>query len=420
MGYRKLDIESSTLNDVDYTQMRSFRLFWIGFFSFSLISILYAYNIIGTFLLNIGKISCVILMFFSFIQSTIIKFDSRLFRFLFWVYITWQIITIARGFSLDYEILVAYFSDNEFAYFAFIPFIIFLLSDNLYNYKYFIQFLIKLNYLFLAFFALFLFSVIKMVNYFEYDFYIIYTSISVGFLLLIYPYLCPKQKKMTILVWFLSFITVVIFARRNLIFSFLVFIALAYFLNYTYHSKKNVNKKFLLIFFSVVILLSGFFIYNTLKVSLFSTLDERLTVDSRERVTLMFFEDMTERDWLIGKGTAGVYYAPGIDNETSDYRRGIETGLLTVILKGGIVSLLLFWLIAFYAIYNGYYKTNNGFTKGAALLVLFWLIEMYPSGQFAFNIRYLQVWVCIGICISARLRSLTDEDVKYILIGDEK
>jgi hypothetical protein len=110
----------------------------------------------------------------------------------------------------------------------------------------------------------------------------------------------------------------------------------------------------------------------------------------------------------------GEYYCPGVD-PLKDTRFLIESGYLQTILKGGIISLVLFLMIAFPAIYLGILKSKNILSKASGTIVLLWLIDMFPWGMPAINIRYILVWTCIGICYSKAVRSLTDAEIKASL-----
>eukprot|EP00825_Cyclidium_porcatum_P051101 TRINITY_DN9290_c0_g1_i1.p1 TRINITY_DN9290_c0_g1~~TRINITY_DN9290_c0_g1_i1.p1 ORF type:complete len:146 (+),score=25.13 TRINITY_DN9290_c0_g1_i1:201-638(+) len=107
---------------------------------------------------------------------------------------------------------------------------------------------------------------------------------------------------------------------------------------------------------------------------------------------------MSTQDLIYGKGFDGTYYAPTI--EENDYRSIIECGYLQTILKGGIVNLALFLLIAVPAAFLGIVKSNNTIAMAAGTIIILWLIDMFPWGMPALSIRYILVWICIGICYS--------------------
>jgi hypothetical protein len=101
----------------------------------------------------------------------------------------------------------------------------------------------------------------------------------------------------------------------------------------------------------------------------------------------------------------------------SIYRRGIETDYLTIILKGGIISLGLMLLIVIPAIIKGLFQSKNLISKAAAIWIFFYLIDLYPSPVTAFSLNYLLVWISVGICYSKEMRGLSDIKIKEIFSG---
>jgi hypothetical protein len=130
-----------------------------------------------------------------------------------------------------------------------------------------------------------------------------------------------------------------------------------------------------------------------------------------------FFADMnTNKDWIFGRGINGSYYSfifeghmHNLDENNSlelkkGYRTEIESGYLFTILKIGILGLALKLILAFSAIYLGLFKSNNFFVKSCALIVLEWLVFMYPMGLSQFSMGYILFWLCIGACLSKETR----------------
>ncbi|MBL7935123.1 MAG: hypothetical protein JNM51_04860 [Bacteroidia bacterium] len=123
---------------------------------------------------------------------------------------------------------------------------------------------------------------------------------------------------------------------------------------------------------------------------------------------------MSTQDIIYGKGFYGTYYAPTIEEDV-DYRTIIESGYLQTILKGGILNLGLFLLIALPAAYLGIMKSNNAIAQAAGFIIVLWLIDMFPWGMPALNIRYILVWICIGMCYSKEICNLSETEIKSSL-----
>ena len=118
---------------------------------------------------------------------------------------------------------------------------------------------------------------------------------------------------------------------------------------------------------------------------------------------------MKTKDWIIGRGSDGEYFCPDIEeNQLTDYRNTIETGYLQTILKGGLISLILFLLIAIPAIIKGIFFSKNTLSKAAGIWILMNIINSYPTVVNGFDLPYLLVWISIGICYSQQIRNMPE------------
>ena len=149
--------------------------------------------------------------------------------------------------------------------------------------------------------------------------------------------------------------------------------------------------------------------YQTNKNGLFSFIIERGDEDTRTGVEIYLYQDLKMTDWIVGRGINGEYYCPDIEkNQLTDYRDYIETGYLQIILKGGIIRLALYLLIAIPAIILGFFYSKNLLSKASAIWIFIAIISLYPASVEKFYLQYLLVWISIGICYSKKLRYLPD------------
>lgn len=139
----------------------------------------------------------------------------------------------------------------------------------------------------------------------------------------------------------------------------------------------------------------------------------KIDYDSRSGVVENFYADMDTYTWIFGRGALGTYYDPNpIFEHINGIRSEIETGYLNMILKGGIIYLALYILVLFKAFYKGYFKTNNDFTKAFACICLITIIELIPYGIQSFNLKYLSIWIGVGLCLSRQVRQMTNNEIK--------
>jgi hypothetical protein len=192
------------------------------------------------------------------------------------------------------------------------------------------------------------------------------------------------------------------------------------YLLYVIYSK---NKVFIFYFSIVIITVVSLYavnIYNIKTNRVFSFVAERADEDTRTGVELYFYEDMKPMDWIIGRGINGKYYCPNVDeDEVSNYRSVIETGYLQIILKGGVVSLGLLLLITVPAIFKGIFYSSNILSKAAGIWILLALLSLYPATVDTFSMRYILMWISVGICYSKEIRNIPDSLITAKMRGED-
>jgi len=239
-----------------------------------------------------------------------------------------------------------------------------------------------------------------------------------GFLLLISHYIKIKRIQVcSLIVVVLSFLIATYMARRNIMLTFTGYMFAYFCLIFVFSKSFSIVKKIISVLFLTLLGTGLIFFFLSNADSTFSRISERALENSRDEVFLYYFADMSLKDLAVGKGMNGSYYAPGVDKENSfgsdsDYRPLIECGYLQMILKGGIINVIILLLTAIPAFIKGIFFSNNLFCKSAGFLVALWLIDMFPWGMPAMDIRYMLFWFCIGVCYNLELRSFSDDEVR--------
>ena len=240
-------------------------------------------------------------------------------------------------------------------------------------------------------------------------------SFACGFLLFTYVYHKTRRNFIALIALLATLLFATIQARRGLIFMFSLMFLISYFI-FVFNSKL----KILILYFSLFIaIIAAFSLTNNYKIkssNLFGYLLDRGSEDTRTGVEIYFYDDFKLQDWIIGRGIYGDYFAPNIEeNQETNNRSLIETGYLHTILKGGLISLVLFLLIAIPAIFKGLFSSRNILSKASAIWIAMALLNSYPTIQNAYNINYLLVWICIGICYNKEVRNINDKELIQIL-----
>ena len=393
-------------------ELKSINLFWIGFILHAIGYTITITYIINPVILQLLQLGAILLFVASSVRLIQFKFDNKYLQTLFVLYIAWTVTIILRATqfsSYDMKILLFLPYEGIFSYLA--PLIL-LFPRNLLYYKKAFDAAIILAVLYIVHDALVIGEIIDRGNDNGKGMLEVFTkslALPAGMVLLTYYY-HPKQRKiLAASVLFIAALLATYRARRSLLLMSINPLLFGYLL-YLINSKK----KFMIIFFSIFMalflaLFAESFINTDNDRGLFSSLMERGTTDTRTTVELCLYDDMEPMDWIIGKGLNGTYYCPNIEeNESMDYRTGIESDYLNTILKGGIIYLGLCLLIMIPAVFKGLFQSRNLLSKAAAIWILLYLLYLYPAPVSKFNANYLLVWMSVGICYSKMIRQLPE------------
>jgi hypothetical protein len=135
---------------------------------------------------------------------------------------------------------------------------------------------------------------------------------------------------------------------------------------------------------------------------------------SRGRVFQDFFEDFnTTSDWIFGRGIDGtVLRTINIDTGAENL---IENGILTIILKGGLIYMIPYVLLFLGAIYYGFFRSNNDLCKSLAAILLIHLVIMFQFNLPDYSSKYVFVWIAISTCFNPAIRALNNETLYMVL-----
>ena len=403
-------------------EARSLNLFWAGFIIY-----IFSYTLSIT-----GYVNYILFQTFQIIGLMLIIFPSLIFinfkiiedkylRNVFIIYCCWLLSLILRGivnFS-DYNYVKTFFLEPTYGGMLYFSPLLLLFPQKLAAYKKLFDVIFIFCIAYLIYDLLFLRDLInsdwgslqsQAVVELSSD-----ISFPCGFLLLTYAYQTSFKKIAAVVAIALTLLFSIIRARRGLILMTSGIIIASYLL-YFFTSKR----KSLVIYLSILgVILSSMYalaIYKPNK-QVFGSIMERGVEDTRTGVERWFYADMQLKDWIIGRGINGEYYCPGIEvDRITNNRSVIETGYLQTILKGGIISLGLFLLIAVPAIIKGLFYSKNLLSKGAAIWIFLAITSMYPATVNTFTLRYLLVWISIGICYSKKISELPDSMLKEYFV----
>lgn len=408
----------------DFFRSRSHFTF-LNYFFLSLILYSTIYTIKGNYFLTqkIGDYlqlgaTISLLIFSAFLLK--FKIKNKYLEFFFIAYIIWAMIVILRGNSFGLKNIIGTMLDGNLGILLYFAPLILLIPHSIIFYKRLFDLIIVLGFIFFACCVLFRndlfdrsFQTQDSIEYLARTF-----SIPCGFILLTYKYHSKKRNIIALSVMIISLLFSIYKARRGLSLTLGSVLFFAYFL-YIFNTSQKLLIGYLSVFLLIIGMLYTSSIYNISNNKLLSLINERATDDSRSGAELFFYEDMGNKDWIIGRGMNGEYYCPIFTEEVnSDYRDLMETGYLQIILKGGLIRLILFLFIAIPAIFLGLFFSTNILAKASAFWIIIALISLYPSTVESFTLQYLLLWISISICYSRQIRMMPDrlihENLKYV------
>ena len=399
----------------DNNQSRNLNLFWIGIiiniFSFSVSRAINLYFIQFQFL----QIVAYILISFTYSKLIQSKIEDRYLAFIYFLYCTWLFILVLKGIKFNYIFLKSFLFDLGYGGIIYLVPLVLLFKKNIFFYKKVFNFIVVLNIFYVAFVIIFLRYLLNSdrTSLTSQGVVELSTDLSFpsGFILLTYAYHSNKKKLLAAGIILLTLFFAIFRARRGLILMTSGIIISSYIL-YLFTAKS----KFLILYLSILIIFLGaIYATNVYKAEkgIFGFLMERGKEDTRTEVEIYFYDNMKTKDWIIGRGINGEYFCPDIEpNQATNYRDVIETGYLQIILKGGIISLGLLLLISIPAIIKGLFYSKNILSKAAALWILMALLSLYPTIIVSFSLRYILVWISIGICYSKKIRRIPEKEMR--------
>ena len=162
----------------------------------------------------------------------------------------------------------------------------------------------------------------------------------------------------------------------------------------------------------LIIILIGFPIFSYIA-SGRATLATIETTDTRTFLYEEVIDDLKNSNSLwFGKGAMGkyhsAYFAQGVEGGDAADRINVEVGVLSMLLKGGIVNLVLNFILLLYAIYYAF-KSNNKFTEYLAILVLCHFLSLFIANIPQYSIFSFTIWIAIGGCLSVAVRKPSDK-----------
>jgi len=378
----------------------------------------------STYLITIYRYTCVFLLLKLYNKNRLINLLPNKISYLFKIYAFWIFIVILIGLfkSNDYWDYRMLFFDTLLYFMSSISIIIGL------NFDYFLRFS-RLLFLFLFPVGFFLIPFSLQTNQEVYSRLMVPVSLFIIFI----PYLKFRNKVIIFFVIFCSLFTAISFRANvmKIILSLLILLL--------YYFRTNIKKSFykFLIFLFFISPFLFFFLGVTNIFNVFeNSLDEdKFTVNTAnfeneslisDTRTFLYVEVLASmqnnNSFLFGEGATGKYksdYFSGLLSVHDKYRTSSEVGILNLLLWSGVLGIFLFFLFLFAVSNFGINNSNNTLCKMASVYISCHWFLMFLEEFSYFDLNNLVFWIAIGLVLSKKFRSLSDSEIKSMIINFE-
>lgn len=208
---------------------------------------------------------------------------------------------------------------------------------------------------------------------------------------------------------------------------YVAFSVLAYMLAYVF--EKDIIKKILI----VVTLLAIFFYYipllNNTDEGIFVKLQDymlshnessELSTDTRTFLYQELSEDLQNtKSFIFGKGAFAYYYSFYFDSGVNGRygRMASEVTFLNWLLHGGLIYVVLYYFLMFYAVIKAIMYGKNRFVKCIAVVIIGWIFNSFICDMNGARFYHVVFFVLLGCCLSKRWLNYSDRQVQYIMSG---
>lgn len=342
-----------------------------------------------------------LLIIISFFQYGFINNRSKILTLLVSVLLIYETTIIFRFeeniFDLtDADVLRKMFFDERFFLSYFLPLICFLKKVNFRAVSCFCLINLCIAVIMLITFR----NEIVLYDTSEYSSWIVESICLLAIPVSLLLYLSFTISKRTVIFIIISYLVLLLtsiwLGRRSVSFELIIALLIFVYLNAK-------NKK---VFMGCIILLIIAYPYiGKLYNSDNSKLKDRMEIDNRSPEDKDALNSLTGIYYFIGKGIDGEYYS-----HAHAMKRGIvETGFSHMMLKGGFVFVFLYLIIMIRAIFLGFFKSKNKFSKGLAFYVLVQLVSMYPLPIPTMNLQCFILWYSIALLDNKGIRYTNDD-----------
>ncbi len=246
------------------------------------------------------------------------------------------------------------------------------------------------------------------------------------FLITILSYQNKNSKALIFICSVLLFIVAFMYSNRTMMVrEVLLFIGfVAVYLYYKFKLRWILRISFLLLFLpSILIVQSLYTGESAFSVFLARVSDNEMSTDTRTFLYTELFDDLVDNNQLIiGKSANGKYYSEYFSTEEGDSenRLGMEVGVLTMLLKGGLIAVVLNLIILIFAIYLAFFRSNNYYVVGVGYMLFIHTILLFIDNRIGYTTYNFVIWFFIGVCFSKEIRRINNIELARLFYPKKK
>jgi len=153
--------------------------------------------------------------------------------------------------------------------------------------------------------------------------------------------------------------------------------------------------------------------------------EESLTVDTRTPIFKEVISSAIKHDYIwLGRSPArgnesasfGLYALEELHTGKME-RFSNEVSILNIFTWTGLIGVILYFLLFYWASYLAIKKSNNFFIRIVGLCVAFRWTYAWVEDFSNFDLSYFFLWIMIGMCFSRSFREMTDKEMKLWIKG---
>jgi hypothetical protein len=140
------------------------------------------------------------------------------------------------------------------------------------------------------------------------------------------------------------------------------------------------------------------------------------TVDSRSVIYQDALDDAVDTGaWIFGGGVTHTYntgLAPVLIEYENGRLGGSEVGVLNFMTFGGLLYVILIFLLFYYSSYLAIYKSRSLILKVIGLFISMRWVFLFIENPVALNFYWITIFLCMGVAFSKKFCAMNDLQIE--------